>query len=175
MAASKKAVKKKISRRKVIKRKPSPEPKLITEIEDMWDDEENETWGNLNPRQQKFFIAYLNNNFNSAGAYKTAYNPKASNEVAASCGFRMLINADIQTLCGNLTRTRKSDLLLIQKTLYCAMKAENIAGQPDHSIRRMAAMDLAKLNGELSEKSKQDNSGNTAVVHYYGLPRMEDH
>ena len=148
----------------VAKKIPNPE-----ELKDLWEDDCQKAWDLLNAKQRKFFLNWINCNFNGSEAYRQTYNKLASNTVAAVCASQALINPNIQILCGKLAQSQKSDLLLIRRVYKDAAEAikpifgkdldgqpEKIEDLPDHKIRIDAAEKLAKLNGELVEKSRID-------------------
>lgn len=155
------------------------------EMEGMWDEETQEAWNNLSPKHQSFFLAYLQNNYNAAGAYKETYNKDADNLVAASSGRRMLINVNIQTLCGKLNESKKSDLTAIRKAYNDALEAKETiqtngvlkeSDVADHKVRLKAAEGIAKLNGELTEKA--DNNvviNKTLTINHQVVGDMNDY
>jgi len=134
------------------------------ELESVWDKETAEAWAKLNPKQQKFLIQWLSNGYNASEAYRVVYNKDAENLVAAACGSRTLSSANIQTICGKMTNNNKTELISIKKVFTDALTAEtpifgdgaHIMDIEDHKTRILAANSLAKLNGELIDKSEKE-------------------
>jgi hypothetical protein len=136
--------------------------KLPTDLSEIWDDEAHEAWGSLRPKHQEFFVHWVNLNFNATKAYLAAYNKLASNDVARATGAQLLANPCIQILCAKLSQTRHSDLLSIKRVYHDGMEAFKPVFNPegdsaldveDHPTRIKAADSLARLNGELVERS----------------------
>jgi len=133
------------------------------ELEDIWDEEISEHWLKLNPKQQKFLVQWLSNGYNASQAYKDVYNENAEDLVAAASGSRALSSVNIQAICGKMSNNNKTELISIKKVFTDALTAEtpifgdgnHIMDIDDHKTRILAANSLAKLNGELIEKSEK--------------------
>ena len=156
---------------KAIKNKARLKKLAPEELESVWDIETAECWSNLNPKQQDFFIAWLNNGYNASEAHRAVYDKLASNPVAAACGSRRLSSANIQAIARKLSENKGTELLLVKKAYIDALGAETpifgdgekIMDLEDHKTRISAAEKLAKLNGELVEKSERKIEGSLEV------------
>lgn len=142
------------------------------ELSHFWDAETAEAWNNLNPKQQNFLLAWINNNFNATQAYWDTYEKSATERTAASYGSQLLRNLNIQTICGKMSNDRKSDFILIKKVYKDAMQAnkpvfkdgEMVMEVEDHPTRTQAAEKLAKLNGELSDRVEHSSDPDKPLI-----------
>ena len=131
-----------------------------TELDHIWNQEISEAWSSLNPKQQNFFIEWLNNGYNASQAYRKVYNELANDKTAGAAGSRMLGNVSIQTICAFLSNYKESDIHLIHKAYREGLEANKTVfsknDEPleieDHQTRIKAADSLAKLNGQLIDR-----------------------
>lgn len=129
----------------------------------------------LNLKQQKFVLHYLTEG-NGAEAYRQAYNGNANDQVAATCGSRLLTYVDIKTVLAAFQDHKDEDLVLIRRTFVNAARSaskpifgKDDLGQPilvmeqeDHAVRVKAAEALAKLHG-LNAAEKKEISGSITI------------
>lgn len=123
------------------------------ELVNIWSPTTKEAWDNLNPKQQAFITEWVNNGLNATNAYTATYNDKATNGVARASGSRILADLNIQKIIGALAETNKTDLYKIKNVYANAMDSDNEA------IQLKGADSLAKLNGELIDRTKIEHSG----------------
>lgn len=148
-----------------------PEELLVLETKDA-----TPAFQRLNLRQQKFVLHYLREGV-AAEAYRQSYNECADDKVAASCGSRLLANADIKVILAAFRDFQEEDFVLIRKTFVDAARnaskpifGKDDLGQPilvmeqeDHAVRVKAAESLAKLHG-LNAAEKKEISGSITVM-----------
>ncbi|MGN7614400.1 terminase small subunit [Magnetococcales bacterium HHB-1] len=134
--------------------------KTPKELEFIWDPKIKEAWDAMKPKQQAFFVKWLNNGFNATQAYWDTYDKTANANSAGACGSRILRSANIQKIARKLAEEKGTDLMRIKKVYNDAMQAstpifadgEKVMDIEDHKIRITAAEKLARLNGELVDK-----------------------
>jgi hypothetical protein len=145
------------------------------ELAIVWSDKIAAAFKALEPRQQKFLLAYLKCYVGSE-AYRQSYNELASDKVASVCASRLLAHVSIKPILEAFVDHRTEDLFLVHKVYTDAAtqavkpiygKDEDgqpikIEDMPDHDIRIKAASALAKLGG-LNAAEKKEVSGNLTV------------
>lgn len=149
---------------KTIKNKKALQKVAPEELEAIWDEEAQEAWTALEPKQQSFLLAWLNLGLSGPKAYREVYNPNANDNTARSSASRTLSNVNIQTICSKISESKKSDLIKIKNVFDEGMEAVSpvFAGEAhvgdfeDHKTRILAANSLAKLDGFLMEKPSGD-------------------
>ncbi len=142
------------------------------ELEPVWDDQTQEAWNSLNPKQQDFFIRWLNNGYNATQAYWDTYDSVEKEKTAGAAGSRMLGNVNIQLICSKLNSNNASELSMIKKVYQDAMKADTpifadgdkVMDIEDHKTRISAAEKLAKLNGELVDKAQLSGTDGAPLI-----------
>lgn len=148
------------------------------ELEDIWDKDTAEVWGTLRTTQQKFFVEYIANGGNAKQAYLKEINHLATDDVAKSAGPRMLASVGLSKLLRKMSDNRAYELVAIKKVYLDGMEAykphygkdddgqpEKIEDVPDHMTRKSCADSLAKINGELIERSEKNvKVHNTLII-----------
>ena len=137
---------------------------LPEELEMFWDNETEKAWRNLNPKNQKFFLKWVSNGNRGADAYRSVYNPLASDNVASVGACQILRNNSLSIFLDRLADNNKLELLKAKKVYLDGMKAFKPVWNPekdsaldveDHKTRRECADSLMKLNGQLVEISQK--------------------
>lgn len=118
-----------------------------------WNAQTKEAWDSLKFSQQEFLIEWISNGYNAKQAYLKTYNDKASKEVAAVSGNQILSSINVVKILEQLTKTNAKDLVLIKNVYTRALDSDN------ESIQLKGAESLAKLNGELIDRTKVEHSG----------------
>ena len=128
-------------------------PKKKTSLLDTWSQESQEVWANLKPIQQEFLTEWISNGFNGSQAYKTIYNDKANDGVARVGGSQVLASTNVKKIVEEMSKTNAEELILIKKVYIKSLDSDN------ESIQLKGAESLAKLNGELIDRTKVEHSG----------------
>jgi hypothetical protein len=162
------------------------------ELEDLWDSEIKESWGNLTLKKQKLLVVYITNGFNGAAAYRAAVNPKANDGLASTMAHSMLTNPDIALILKKIadsmyykfyTCVRKleqhMEAKLVARTEIVDTKSGKITKTiestdiPDSAVQIKATEALAKLLGFVKEGKAGDTTinDNRNVIYRFELPR----
>lgn len=157
------------------------------ELSTVWDPEIRSAYLELEPRQQKFLLAYVGE-WNGAEAYRQAYNQSAKDNVAAACGSRLLTNANIKRILKRFEESRLEDLFLCRRTFtQAALNAvkpiyvkdkdgvpEKVEDLEDHDVRVRAADKLAHLSRlyeppESDPENPDKPAGSKKVISFGGV------
>lgn len=147
--------------------KPKAHKEAIPEpLDEVWDDDVRTAFKALNPRQQNFLIEYLRTGV-GATAYKVAYDPEASNHLAAAHGSRLVSNHNIQAVLKKFGDRKDDALQTVVKTYFDMANAshDERGEKPDWKTRKDGADGLSRIFGLNSPEKVQDDRFTALLEH----------
>lgn len=154
-------------------------PAIPDELDTIWNSEVAEVFANMRPKHQEFLIAYLQLG-NAAKAYRTAYNPNASNHMAAVSGSKLLTTVGISAILSKFN-DRKTEALFVANRIYFDMAEAvqpewvkdpasgrwvNVGENPDWGARDNAGKGLTKLYALNAPEKAPEGGGGTIPAQF---------